>query len=50
MSFRLAIDLRTLLEPYESGVTVYTKALVREFLQMEDLSLDLFYFHVAKHF
>ncbi|MFA6024640.1 MAG: glycosyltransferase [Candidatus Gracilibacteria bacterium] len=41
---RLAVDLRPLLEPFESGVTQYTKALVREFLKRpEDLSLDLFY-------
>jgi glycosyltransferase involved in cell wall biosynthesis len=44
---RIAIDCRVLLEPYESGVTVYTKALIREFLMHagsdSSLELDLFY-------
>lgn len=42
--FRLAVDLRPLLERHESGVTHYAKALVREFLKRGDLvELDLFY-------
>lgn len=42
--FRLAVDLRPLLERHESGVTHYAKALVHEFLQRGDLvELDLFY-------
>lgn len=40
---RLAIDLRPLLEPCESGVTLYTKAMVKEFFKKKDLELDLFY-------
>lgn len=40
---RLAVDLRPLLEPHESGVTLYTQALVREFLEDPRLELDLFY-------
>lgn len=41
---KLAVDLRPLLEPFESGVTQYTKALLREFLKRpEEVSLDLFY-------
>lgn len=40
---RVAVDLRCLLEPFESGVTVYTKAMVDEFLQCPELELDLFY-------
>ena len=40
---RLAIDLRPLLEPYESGVTCYTKSMVKELLKKKDLELDLYY-------
>ena len=40
---RVAVDLRCLLEPFESGVTVYTKAMVDELLQRADVKLDLFY-------
>ncbi len=40
---RLAVDLRPLLEPFESGVTQYTKAVVNEFLLREDVELDLYY-------
>ena len=40
---KLAVDLRPLLEPFESGVTQYTRAMVREFLKRPDLKLDLFY-------
>jgi len=40
---RVAIDLRPLLEPFESGVTVYTKAMVDELLQRRDVEVDLFY-------
>ncbi len=40
---RLAIDLRPLLEPFESGVTQYTKAMVGELLKRTDLEVDLFY-------
>jgi glycosyltransferase involved in cell wall biosynthesis len=40
---KLAIDLRPLLEPFESGVTQYTKAMVKEFLKRTDLKVDLFY-------
>lgn len=43
MSMRLAIDLRSLLEPFESGVSVYTRAMVTEFLRMRDLDVELFY-------
>jgi glycosyltransferase involved in cell wall biosynthesis len=44
MSTRVAVDLRCLLEPFESGVTVYTKALVDELLKAPHLlELDLFY-------
>jgi glycosyltransferase involved in cell wall biosynthesis len=40
---RVAVDLRCLLEPFESGVTVYTKAVVDELLLCPDVDLDLFY-------
>ncbi len=40
---RLAVDLRPLLEPFESGVTQYTKAVVNELLLREDTELDLYY-------
>lgn len=40
---RVAVDLRCLLEPFESGVTVYTKAVVDEFLLNPDVEVDLFY-------
>ncbi|MFA4814546.1 MAG: glycosyltransferase [Candidatus Gracilibacteria bacterium] len=41
---KLAVDLRPLLEPLESGVTQYTKALAREFLKRSDeVELDFFY-------
>lgn len=40
---RIAIDLRTLLEPYESGVAIYTKEITRALLKIKDLDLDLFY-------
>lgn len=40
---RVAVDLRCLLEPFESGVTVYTKAMVDALLQRSDVELDLFY-------
>ena len=43
MVMRLAIDLRPLLDPFESGVTVYTKAMVAEFSKSADWRLDLFY-------
>lgn len=43
MVMRLAIDLRPLLDPFESGVTVYTKAMVAELLRQKDWHLDLFY-------
>jgi hypothetical protein len=39
---RLAVDLRPLLEPFESGVTQYTKAVVRGLLKRDD-GLDLYY-------
>lgn len=40
---RIAVDLRPLLEPHESGVTVYTKAMVAELLKLKGVGLDLFY-------
>lgn len=40
---RLAVDLRPLLEPFESGVTQYTKAMVRELQKRKEVDLDLFY-------
>lgn len=40
---RIAVDLRTLLAPFESGVSVYTKAMTKELLKREDCELDLFY-------
>lgn len=41
---RLAVDLRPLLELHESGVTKYTKAILREFLKRDkEIDLDLFY-------
>lgn len=40
---RVAVDLRCLLEPFESGVTVYTKAVVDDFLLNPDVEVDLFY-------
>ncbi len=43
MSFRLAVDLRPLLEPHESGVTVYTKGMLEALLKESDVELDLFY-------
>ncbi len=43
MSFRLAVDLRPLLDPHESGVTIYTKEMVRALLKDPNLELDLFY-------
>ena len=43
MLLRIAVDLRPLLEPFESGVTVYTKAIVDEFIKLRTVQLDLFY-------
>jgi len=48
MSILIAIDLRPLIEPFESGVTVYTKAMVAQFQRMKgvgdkDVELLLFY-------
>ncbi len=40
---KIAVDLRPLLEAHESGVTVYTKAMVAELLKYKDVQLDLFY-------
>ncbi len=40
---KLAIDLRPLLEPFESGVTQYAKAMIRELQKRKDVDLDLFY-------
>lgn len=44
---RIAVDLRSLLEPFESGVKVYTQEMVTEFLRLEKLGVglkvDLFY-------
>ena len=40
---RLAVDLRPLLEPFESGVTQYASAMLRELLKRRDVELDLFY-------
>jgi glycosyltransferase involved in cell wall biosynthesis len=43
---RVAVDLRPLLEPFESGVSVYTRSMVEEFLRVagkDSLELDLFY-------
>lgn len=40
---RLAIDLRPLLEPFESGVTVYIKEMVKEIMKFPAIDLDLFY-------
>ena len=40
---RVAIDLRTLLEPFESGISVYTKAMLSEFLKMKGVEVELFY-------
>ncbi len=40
---RLAVDLRPLLLPFESGVTVYTKAMVRALMRCPDVELDLYY-------
>lgn len=39
----LAVDLRPLLDPFESGVTVYVKAMVDELLKCPSVELDLFY-------
>ncbi|MBT5824209.1 glycosyltransferase [Candidatus Peregrinibacteria bacterium] len=40
---RVAVDLRPLLEPFESGVSVYTKAILSELFKDANLDLDLFY-------
>lgn len=40
---RIAIDLRPLIETFESGVSVYTKALIHELQKNKKLTLDLFY-------
>lgn len=40
---KIAIDLRPLLTPFESGVTVYTKEMVRAFLAMPEVQVELFY-------
>lgn len=39
----IAVDLRPLLEPFESGVKVYTRAMVQALLRRKDVELDLFY-------
>lgn len=44
---RIAIDLRPLLESNESGVTVYTKSIVKRLIQ--DSSVEWFLFYQAKH-
>ena len=43
MELRIAVDLRTLLEPFESGVTVYTREMVRALMNLPRIELDLFY-------
>ncbi len=44
---RIAIDLRPLLDPHESGVTVYTKSVVSRLIQ--DASVEWLLFYQAKH-
>jgi len=39
----IAVDLRPLLEPFESGVTIYTKSLLRKLIKLPELNFDLFY-------
>ena len=43
MTLRIAVDLRPLLDPHESGVTVYTKSILKRLLKDESVEWDLFY-------
>ena len=43
MRVRLAVDLRPLLEPFESGVTIYSKEMLRALMNKKEVGLDLFY-------
>lgn len=43
MPYRLAVDLRPLLEPYESGVQQYLRALLKELSNDKRWTLELFY-------
>lgn len=43
MNPRIAIDLRPLLDPHESGVSVYTKSLVQRLIQNPSVEWQLFY-------
>lgn len=43
MKPRIAIDLRPLLDPHESGVTVYTKSVVKRLIQNPTVEWLLFY-------
>lgn len=40
---RIAIDLRPLLDPYESGVKQYTRSMVQTMMKRSDLNVELFY-------
>jgi glycosyltransferase involved in cell wall biosynthesis len=40
---RIAVDLRALLEPFESGVSVYTRGMLAELAKSKGVDLDLFY-------
>ncbi len=43
MKPRIAIDLRPLLDPHESGVTMYTKNLVKRLIKSHEANWTLFY-------
>jgi glycosyltransferase involved in cell wall biosynthesis len=40
---RVAVDLRVLIEPFESGISVYAKAMVLEMQKIKGVELELFY-------
>lgn len=43
MTLRIAVDLRPLLDPHESGVTVYTKSILKRLLKDPSVEWHLFY-------
>lgn len=43
MRLKIGVDLRPLLEDFESGVKVYTREMLFEMLKSKDYDLDLFY-------
>ena len=52
MSLLIAVDLRPLIEPFESGVTVFTKAMVRQFQRAKGKGakgVELLLFYQSRH-